>query len=789
MWGVILILVFIFTVLLIIFKHHSSKITKNFKSELILAMLCCVVFVWGGYKIMISFAEKEEITHFEDQSLSDLNNFSTKSDHALQADIIRPWRLKTKLDDIAGMTEAKQEAQQFIDLIKDPKKFKAIGAKPPKGLIIYGLSGTGKTSLVRAIAGEVRYTLISVSGGAFEEAYVGVGAARVRELFELARKNKPALIFIDEIDAFTPVRTKEDITQSQIQTINQFLSEFDNIDKEKNDDVFIIATTNRIEAVEPALLRPGRFDWQLQIRLPNENDREVILKEFISNIKADPKLNVALLVEKSAGFTGADLDNLVNEAAIAAVKKNKKTVDQNDFEFAFQKIAMYQKDLSPIFSVKIVSPNEIKTRLSDIAGMNEAKKEVAEIISFLKDPPAFTRLGAKPPAGVLIYGPPGTGKTMMARALAGESNATFLTVSGSDFDEHYVGVGAARVRELFKIARKYKPAIVFIDEIDSLAKERRTDDASGQDQTLNQFLNEMDNINNNLNEGIIFIGATNRIDVLDPAILRPGRFDRKVYFRLPSLQEREAILNVHLKNIHMADNISVKILAKITSGYSGADLANLVNEAAIEATRSGKNAVDMASFEEANDKIALGIYQGTGEFTKEERLRTAYHEAGHALVGLLVAHHPQILYKMTIGLRGESLGVTHFRVETEEHSYTKEQIEALIATALGGYVAEELIYGKNGVSSGVSSDLVNANRLAKDMVAKYGMGDQDSFIVSKVFPNDPAMLGDAEVIIKRNYEMAKAIVTKNRNKLDLLVKMLLEKETLDYDEIAKIVQK
>ncbi len=703
-------------------------------------------------------------------------------------DIIPASKIKMKLDDIAGLNEAKEDVRQFLDFIKNADKFKKIGARPPKGIIMYGPPGTGKTLLARAIAGEANTTFISVSGAAFEESYVGKGASRVRELFQIARRNKPAIIFIDEIDALAPARSTESLSMSHIQTVNQLLSEMENVDVEKNSGVFVLAATNRLESIDNALLRPGRFDWQLHIRLPSDVDRKEILTKMLKSVVVADDINIDTLVENSAGYSGADLSNLVNEAAIFATKNNKKAVDMDSFTLAFKKIATYEKDLSPTLDIKILSPTEIKTRFVDMAGMNEAKKEVTEIVDFLKNPNAFTELGAKPPGGIIIYGPPGTGKTMMARAIAGEANATFLSVSGSSFDEQYIGVGAARIRELFKIARKYKPCIVFIDEIDALAPTRGAQDAAGRDQTINQFLNEMDNIQKEKNEGIIFIGATNRLDIIDPAVLRPGRFDRKVFFRLPSMLEREQILKVHLKNVKAAPDLDVHKIAQITSGFSGADLANLVNEAAIDATRNKKKFVDMASIEEANDKISLGVNQGSGSYTEKDRKLVAYHEAGHALVGLLHPNHPRAFRKMTIGLRGSSLGVTHFKLETDEYSWNKLQLEALIATSLGGYIAEEIIFGKDNVTTGASSDLVNANKIAKDMVTKYAMTDNQSYIVDSVISQgDDYIQRNAQIIIKRDYDNAKSIIEKNIDKLHLIAKTLLEQETLDYDQIVKLL--
>ncbi|MCS5711245.1 AAA family ATPase [Candidatus Berkiella aquae] len=706
----------------------------------------------------------------------------------LSVDVIPANKIKTKLSDIAGMSQAKPEIEKYLGFMKNSDKFTKLGAIPPKGILIYGPPGTGKTLLARAIAGEANRTFISVSGSAFEEMFVGKGAARVRELFELARKNKPAIIFIDEIDALAPARNTPEISPSHIQTLNQLLSEMQNLDEEKNADIAVLAATNRIEALDPAILRPGRFDWQIEMKLPLDDDRKAIFEQALKKIVVSNDLNIGNLVIQSAGFTGADIVNLVNEAAIFAAENNKSAVDNESFDLAFKKVSTYEKDANPQFSAKVLASSQLKTNLSEIGGMNEAKREVAEVVDFLKDPKKFTRLGAKPPNGILMYGPPGTGKTLMARAIAGEAKANFIAVSGADFDERYVGVGAARVKELFKLARKYKPCIVFIDEIDALAPQRTGGgDASGRDQTINQFLNEMDNIQNNINEGIIFIGATNRLDIIDSALLRPGRFDRKVFFRLPTIEERASILQSHLQNIVLAPDVEVKTLAKMTIGFSGAELANLVNEAAIDATRNNKKSVDMASFEEANDKLALGVKQDSLSYSEEDKKRTAYHEAGHALVGLLHPNHPRMLHKLTIGLRDYSLGVTHFQPQSEEYSLTKKELEAVIATSFGGYVAEELIYGKDNISVGASSDLKNANRIARDMVSKYGMADKQVLIVNDVFHDEGLFQASAEEIMNRDYKEAKAILEKNMDKLHLLAKTLLEKETLSYDEIVKLL--
>ena len=442
----------------------------------------------------------------------------------------------------------------------------------------------------------------------------------------------------------------------------------------------------------------------------------------------------------------------------------------------------------PSFAIEIIPADKISTQFSDIAGMKEAKQEVIDTIDFLKNPEKFTRLGASPPKGILIYGPSGTGKTLMARAIAGEAHVTFISVSGAAFDEKYVGIGAQRVRELFNLARKNKPCVVFIDEIDALLPERVAGQTTGRDQTVNQFLSEMDNVQNDLNSGIIFVGATNRLDILDPAALRPGRFDRKIYFRLPSAEEREMILKLLLQKVHYASDVDIKTLANITAEYSGAELANLINEAAIDATLKNKPAVDMKSFEEANDKIALGLNQGSGSYTALEKKITAYHEAGHALVGILHPDHPRVFHKMSIGLRDNSLGVTHFRQENDLQSLNKKQIEAMISTALAGYIAEEMIFGKDNVTTGAASDLVSANKMVRDMVTKYAMADDQSLLMPSIFLGSEGNLAEeAEKILQRDYAVAKDILEKNRDKLDLIAKTLLKQETLDYQEIVGLL--
>ena len=435
-----------------------------------------------------------------------------------------------------------------------------------------------------------------------------------------------------------------------------------------------------------------------------------------------------------------------------------------------------------------LTADQVKTRFTDVAGMQEAKEEINDIIDFLKNPKKYSRLGAKTPKGLIMYGPPGTGKTLLARAMAGEAQVPFISVSGSQFEEEYIGVGAARVRQLFTLARKHAPCIIFIDEIDTVAFKRN----SGKNQpwlaqTINQLLSEMDGLNDTRNSGIMVIAASNRMEVLDPAILRPGRFDRHVKLDLPTLQERKAILAIHLRNVKIDEKVNIETLAKMTTGSSGADLASIVNEAAIDATKKNKPFVDMPSFEMAKDRMMLGNKRQSIQMSDAEKKVTAYHESGHALVSLFLSAHDPI-YKITITPRGMSLGHTAYQPQADKYSYSKQYIEHTIASALGGRVAEELLFEDKGITTGAENDFKVATELAYKMVTQWGFSKRLGIL------NDPDMnFIDKEVIEKevqeilnRNYQLAKDILIKNKAKLVDLSNALLEHETLDAEEIRKI---
>lgn len=440
--------------------------------------------------------------------------------------------------------------------------------------------------------------------------------------------------------------------------------------------------------------------------------------------------------------------------------------------------------------IRVIQPQQIKTRFTDIAGLIEPKDEVQDIIKFLRDPEEFGRLGAKSPKGVLLYGEPGTGKTLLARAIAGESNVSFIAVAGAEFDEEFIGVGAARVRRLFEIARQNAPCIIFIDEIDALAHKRHSNDPSWSAQTVNQLLAEMDGLDDQQNMGIVVIGASNRMEAIDDAVLRPGRLDRHIKLDIPTLTEREQIVQIYLKKIKIDSHVQAAKIAKVTPGFSSADLANLVNEAAIVATKTGKKSVDMSDFDVAKDRVVLGSKRASLNISENTRKVTAYHEAGHALVGHLLNAERHPLYKVTITPRGPTLGHTAFEPTGEEGSHTFQEIEALIATQLAGRVAEELIFGEQNTTTGAESDLQNATQLAYNMVTRWGYSKRLGPIYvnsAHNFVSKEAIEEEVQEILNRNYARAKKILIDNRSKLEGIAQGLLENETLDGKQVRKII--
>ena len=453
---------------------------------------------------------------------------------------------------------------------------------------------------------------------------------------------------------------------------------------------------------------------------------------------------------------------------------------------------------------RMIEEDQIKISFNDVAGVDEAKSEVTELVEFLREPGKFQNLGGKIPRGVLLVGSPGTGKTLLAKAIAGEAKVPFFTISGSDFVEMFVGVGASRVRDMFEQAKKHAPCIIFIDEIDAVGRHRGAGLGGGHDereQTLNQLLVEMDGFEGN--DGVSVIAATNRPDVLDPALLRPGRFDRQVIVPLPDIRGREQILKVHMRKVPISDDVKPNLIARGTPGFSGADLANLINEAALFAARANKRLVEMEEFEKAKDKIMMGAERKSMVMGEEEKALTAYHEAGHAIVGRLVPKHDPV-YKVSIIPRGRALGVTMFLPEKDRLSMSRELLESQISSMFGGRIAEELIFGSQAVTTGASNDIERTTDIARNMVMKWGLsdlgpltyGEEDSEVFlgrsvtqHKSISDDTARLIDNEVhaIIDRNYQRAEALLKDNVEILHTMAKALLKYETIDSDQIDDLM--
>ncbi|EMQ4858358.1 ATP-dependent zinc metalloprotease FtsH [Morganella morganii] len=456
---------------------------------------------------------------------------------------------------------------------------------------------------------------------------------------------------------------------------------------------------------------------------------------------------------------------------------------------------------------RMLTEDQIKTTFADVAGCDEAKEEVGELVEYLREPSRFQKLGGKIPKGILMVGPPGTGKTLLAKAIAGEAKVPFFTISGSDFVEMFVGVGASRVRDMFEQAKKAAPCIIFIDEIDAVGRQRGAGLGGGHDereQTLNQMLVEMDGFEGN--EGIIVIAATNRPDVLDPALLRPGRFDRQVVVGLPDVRGREQILKVHMRRVPLSPDVEPSVLARGTPGFSGADLANLVNEAALFAARGNKRVVTMVEFEKAKDKIMMGAERRSMVMTEEQKASTAYHEAGHAIIGRLVPEHDPV-HKVTIIPRGRALGVTFFLPEGDQISASRQKLESQISTLYGGRLAEEIIYGPENVSTGASNDIKVATNIARNMVTQWGFSeklgpllyaDEDGEVflgrsVSKAqhMSDETARTIDEEIrgLIERNYKRARQILMDNLDILHTMKDALMKYETIDAPQIDDLMNR
>ena len=707
--------------------------------------------------------------------------------------------------DIAGQDAAVAELREIEQFLTEPGRYAAVGASIPRGVLLYGPPGSGKTLLARALAAEANASFYSVTATEFVEVFSGEGAARVRDLFAEARSTPPAILFIDEFDAVAgrrgggagPVDRYGGVSERN-NTLNQILTEMDGFTPSSG--VIVIGSTNRPDALDPAVLRPGRFDRTVGLERPDEKGRLDILRLHARGKVLGPDVVLERVARRATGLNGADLSNILNEAALLTARDAESSISQAKLDLALDRI-LEAPDRQRRLSIRDRSfgrsytTAEDRVTFADVAGADDAIAELAEFRQYLTEPERFETMGARVPRGVLLVGPPGCGKTLLAKAVAGETNAAFFSVAATEFVEVYVGEGAGRVRDLFAEAKSMAPSILFIDEIDAIGGRRSSRGGHAErENTLNQILVELDGFSPRT--GVIIMAATNRPDLLDPALVRPGRFDRQVTIDLPDHRGRLAILEMYARRRKVAPDVDLNGLAGVTAGSSGADLANLVNEAALLAARQGLPHLTRAVLDEALDRAFLGVASRGNVMTAAERRIVAYHEAGHALVTRALPG-AGTLHKVSAATRGHALGLAWNHEDSDRVVYTRSAFIDKIAALLGGRVAEELIFQDPG--SGASSDIRYATQLARKMVREYGMGGSLGLIAytdelgpdgrNRPYSEDTAAKVDGEVrtIVDEAYRLSRQVLERSRAALDAVAQALIEREVLtgaDVDGLA-----
>ena len=707
--------------------------------------------------------------------------------------------------DIAGQDEAVAELAEIKEFLVEPERFAALGASVPRGVLLYGPPGCGKTLLARALAGEANAAFFSVAATEFVEVFVGKGAARVRQVFAEARSMAPTIVFIDELDAIGRARgTVANVAShgEQEQALNQILAEMDGFSP--TDGVLVLGATNRPEILDPALLRPGRFDRTVGLSKPDEAGRLAILSLHARAKTLAGDVDLPALARPAIGLTGADLASVMNEGALLAARAHKTEVTQVDLEAALSRILEAperQRRLS-MRSERAIGrrfSGDDRVSFADVAGLEGVLGELSEVRDYLADPERYTRIGASFPRGILLSGPPGCGKTLLARAVAGEANAAFFSVAASEFVEVFVGEGASRVRDLFHEARSMAPTILFIDEIDAVGA-RRSGAVSGSremDQTLNQILLELDGFTDG-HGAVIVMAATNRPDLLDPALVRPGRFDRHIAIPLPDRAGRLAILGLHGRRLRLGTDVDLDVVARLTQGFSGADLANVLNESALLAARQGLGQVSMALVDEGLDRAMMGVSARAVVMSDDERRIVAFHEAGHALVARALPGTGRA-HRLTIVPRGGSLGHCTV-VDDHDHDHVIHTRSALLdqmAVALGGRVAEELAFGEAGSTAG--HDLARAGEMARRMVCQLGMGESVGMLAQAagIGPDGRfhtysdeagrAMESDFRALMDEALGRAHSVLSASSSQLEAAALALLERETLTAGQLDEIV--
>ena len=718
--------------------------------------------------------------------------FSVRSG-AVRADGANP----VTFADVAGQEAALTELREVKEFLADPARFAAMGAQVPRGILLFGPPGCGKTLVARALAGEAGAAFFSISGSDFVEMYVGVGAARVRDLFREARLHAPAIVFIDELDSVGRRRGHGSAggNEEQEQALNQILAEIDGFSPMEG--IIVIGATNRPDVLDPALLRPGRFDRTIGLERPDEAARHAILQRHAANKRVDPVADLADVARRAIGLTGADLASVMNEAALLAAREGRDAITQVELDQALQRI-LEAPERQRRLSLREASvgkrfAGKEKVTFADVAGADEVIEELADVRDYLAHPEVYTAIGARVPRGILLTGPPGCGKTLLARAVAGEANAAFFSVGGSDFVELYVGVGASRVRDLFAEAAAVAPAIVFIDEIDSIGGHRATSSIGGSretEQTLNQILVELDGFSDR--SGIIVMAATNRPDMLDRALIRPGRFDRQVAISVPDRVGRRAILELHAKNKPLADDVDLNALAGLTRGMTGADLANVLNEAALLAARRGIERIPMALLDETFDRATLGLASRGGLLTDEERRAVAYHEAGHALVArALPGAAPP--HKLTIVPRGTSLGHCRSLDTHDRVSFSQSMLIDVMAVGVAGRMAETLVLGE--AMGGAASDLAQVRSIARQMVCDEAMSETLGLVAypdraDRLQPYSEETARAIDIaerkLVEEAADRARKVLTGSRDALERVAEALIDRETVTSAELEQL---
>ena len=694
----------------------------------------------------------------------------------------RAGDLTVRLEHVIGADEAKRDARQLVELLRNASKLQETGARMPRGLLLLGPPGTGKTMIAKAIANEAGVPFYSVSGADFVELFVGMGAHRVRGVYSQARKHKAAIVFIDELDALG-ARTSTEAAggggdREYNQTINQLLVELDGFGRS---NVLTIAATNFEESLDPALLRPGRFDRRIYVPLPDEAAREALLRQYLSRVKHDADVDVQSVVQATTNFSGADIAHLVNAAALLALQDGRPSATAADLHAA---VSLERSALSSrtVGSSSIVSRiTDINVRLDDVVGIEDAKREVVEVIELLRSPARAADLGIKPPRGILFAGPPGTGKTMLAQAMANEAGVPFYAVAGSDFTSVWRGEPARRIRAVYAQARRHPAAVVFIDEVDALGAARSTGPGALRDDnaTVDALLVEMDGFGGST---VLTIGATNNGDLLDPGLLRPGRFDRVIPFSLPDLEGRRRVLARHLSKVRNAAP-DVDGIARASAGCSPADLMNVVKEAGMLALRAGRAAVSVDDLAGGLERVAVGMERRV-VMNEHERRIAAYHEAGHAVVTRLLAPDRELRKISIVGTVNGALGFTWGVPGAEVHLRSEREYLTEIQIALAGMAAERLVFG--AATDGASGDLQKVGQLVTRMVSELGMGG----VLYRVEPMSEALRQHLDLEMRRIsdgcFQQVSSLLAANRTQLEIVATALLAAEVLSRDDIARL---